>query len=78
MRVWWCLCPKRYEVDTPHPETGATALCVAAQWGHLKLVKKLLSIAADINAHDSQGRDALCVRACVYVCGIPVFFVSTV
>ena len=36
-----------------------TALHVAAKWGHLKLVKKLLSLGADINAQDNEGHDAL-------------------
>ncbi len=53
-------------------QDGATALCVAAQNGHLRVVELLIAAKADVNIQDNVSHiDGVCVLAdsvveCVY------------
>jgi len=47
-----------YELNSVNSD-GMSALCVAAKWGHKKLVKKLVSLGTDLNLKDASGHDAL-------------------
>eukprot|EP01122_Echinamoeba_exundans_P015610 TRINITY_DN7492_c0_g1_i1.p1 TRINITY_DN7492_c0_g1~~TRINITY_DN7492_c0_g1_i1.p1 ORF type:complete len:651 (+),score=149.58 TRINITY_DN7492_c0_g1_i1:83-2035(+) len=45
--------------------TGETALCLAAQYGHIEIVKMLLAKGANTKTVDRSGRDALaCAKRC--------------
>lgn len=47
-----------------HDRLGTTPLQLAAEWGHIKIVKLLLAHGADVDLADNKGRTALSVAAC--------------
>ena len=49
--------------NTRDPQTGLTALIVAAMGGHLNTVSALLAAGADVNAQDNSGTTALMAAA---------------
>ena len=53
-------------VDVHDPRNGNTAIHIAAQNGHLDVVKMLIESCADLNAKNSKGNTALHVRSFLF------------